>query len=44
MGRPTDIPPFRHKKANSSSMTGIGWMMVLIGALAVMAAALGMIG
>lgn len=43
MGRP-DIPRYSHRKASSSSMTGIGWLLFLIAALAVAAGALGVLG
>lgn len=44
MGRPTSIPPFKHKASNSSSLNGIGWVLALIVILSVGAAALGMFG
>lgn len=44
VGRPTDIPPFRHGKSNSSSLSGIGVLMLLIVVLALAAAGLGMLG
>lgn len=43
MGRP-EIPPFRHKASNSSSLSGIGWLLVLIVILSAMAAAFGVFG
>lgn len=44
MGRPTNIPRFRHSKSNSSSLSGIGWLLFLIATLAIAAAALVVLG
>lgn len=43
MGRP-EIPPFRHKASNSSSLSGIGWLLALIVVLALGAAVFGVLG